>query len=159
MLTTKGIFGRLARQMIPLALSLAAAFASQGLVAQTDLLPDAPIEHFRVFGFDKLNGWRTWQIEGSRAEFDKDGTVQVSDMRLRIYEASKAQTINMLIESPIARMTKTHEAIEGPGTIILTAKGIFLGGENWLWNPDKKTLLIRERTHAVIDGGFGSILE
>jgi len=136
-----------------------AFFATLCLNAQTDLLPAAPIDHFRLYGFDKENGWRSWQLEGARAEIGTDGSVTVIGMKLQIFEASERQVVNMTIESPIARMPKTRDRIEGDDTLIMTAKGIYLGGQDWTWKPDEHRLFIKQKTHAVIDGEMGPILE
>jgi hypothetical protein len=119
----------------------------------------APVEHFKISGFDKDNGWRNWQLEGSKAVFAADGSVNVTGMRLRVYEPSDRQIVNMLIESPLAVMQKDKQSISGPGSIIMNSKGIFLGGENWTWVPDDRKLTIRTHTHTVIEGEFGPILE
>ena len=149
------------RALLPAALLFALAtpcgFASQ--TGATDILPSAPVDHFRVYGFDKDTGWRSWQLEGAKAEFPSDGSVKVSDMRLHVYDANDSQTVNMLILSPVASMPKSKDYIGGPGSIVLTAKGVYLGGENWTWQPDGRTLIIRKHTHAVIDGELGPILE
>ena len=129
------------------------------LCAQTDLIPDSPVDHFRVFGFDKTTGWRTWQFEGARAEFPSPDLVRVRDMKIRIYEAGEGQKVNLFIESSLALMQKKNQIVEGPETIIVTARGLYLCGENWSWYPDERRLLIRHRTHAVIHGAVGPILE
>jgi hypothetical protein len=141
------------------ALAFAALALSVSRAADDNFLPDAPIDHFRVFGFDKVSGWRSWQLEGAKAEFPADGSVRVSDMRLRIYEASDRQIVNMLIESPMASMPRSKDYIGGPSSIVMNAKGVFLGGENWTWQPEQHRLIIRKHTHAVIDGEVGPILE
>jgi hypothetical protein len=147
------------------ALRLAAALLSVSaaplctLAQTTDLLPAAPIDHFRLYGFDKDNGWRSWQLEGARAEIGTDGSAKVIDMRLQIFEASEKQVVNMTIVSPIAQMPKTRDRIEGGDTIIMTAKGVYLSGSDWSWQPDLHRLFIRYKTHTVIEGEVGPILE
>lgn len=129
------------------------------LCAQTDLLPAAPVDHFRLYGFDEANGWRSWVLEGARADIKPDGSVSITGMKLRIFEANERQNVNLTIESPLARMPRTRDRIEGPDTILLTAKGIYLSGIDWLWKPEEKRLFIKHKTHLVIDGEIGPVLE
>jgi hypothetical protein len=138
------------------ALFAASAFAEK---SSDGIAPTAPVDRFRIYGFDKENGWRDWQIEGARAVFVADGAIDVSGIRLRIYEASDRQNVNMTIESPKAVLSKDRESISGPDTIVMNAKGIFLGGENWTWSPENRKLTIRSRAHTVIEGEIGSVLE
>lgn len=143
-----------------LTLATAAVFASPLLFsAQTDFMPAAPIDHFKLYGFDKKNGWRSWELEGARAVIGTDGSVKVVDMKLRIFEASERQVVNMTIVSPLAQMPTSRDKIEGKDTIIMTAKGLYLGGTDWSWQPDEHRLFIKHKTHAVIDGEMGPILE
>ncbi|HNX04774.1 MAG TPA: hypothetical protein PKI32_04695 [Opitutales bacterium] len=128
-------------------------------LAQTDLIPDSPVDHFRVFGFDKTTGWRTWQLEGAKAEFPNADIVRIRDMKIRLYQAGGEQKVNLFIESSLAVMQRARQNVDGPETIVVTAKGLYLCGENWSWYPDEHRLLIRQKTHAVIHGAIGPILE
>lgn len=127
--------------------------------AQMELVPGAPVEHFRIYGFDKANGWRSWQLEGAQAEITQNGSIKVDMLKLRVYESDSSQTVNLTIESPLAVMDRARDLVGGPGTIVVTARGIFLGGENWTWSPTDKTLRIRTKTHAVLDGELCPVLE
>ena len=134
--------------------------AAAPLCAQmTDILPAAPVDHFRLYGFDKVNGWRAWQLEGARANIGTDGSIQVTDMMLRVFEANERQVVNLTIESPLARMPVSRDRIEGRDSILLTAKGVSLGGVDWVWQPEGKRLLIKHKTHVVIEGEIGPVLE
>jgi hypothetical protein len=129
------------------------------LAQSTDLVPDSPVDHFRVFGFDKTTGWRTWELDGAKAEFPGLDTVRVSDMKIRLFQAGADQKVNLFIESPLAIMSRAKQTVDGPDMIVVTARGLYLCGKNWSWAPDERRLLIRERTHAVITGAVGPILE
>jgi len=134
----------------------ALGFAQQ---EDTGLSPDSPIERFRVYGFDDESGWRAWQLEGRRAEFPGAGVVQVRDMRLRVFAPKQEQSVELTIESPMARIPPSQGAVSGPDEIIVTAKGFLLGGEDWTWHTKERRLTIRSKAHAVIDGTLGPILE
>ena len=138
---------------------LLAALPPSAFSEDSGLRPDAPIERFRVYGFDDDTGWRAWQIEGSRAEFLTNGSVQVRDMRLRVFEANDAQKVDLSITSPLATMPPARDKVEGPGVIVMEARGFFLGGEGWTWHTKEKTLSIAAKAHTVIDGELGPILE
>ena len=151
------IFGKAALSGCVAAVVLA---SPASLSAQTtDLLPVAPVDHFKVYGFDKNNGWRNWELEGARAVIGADGSVKVIDMKLRIFEASEKQVVNMTIESPLAGMPTTRDRIEGPDKLLMTAKGILLSGEDWCWRQDEHKLTIKRRTHTVVEGEVGPVLE
>jgi hypothetical protein len=154
---TADILGKTMRRWPAIALFCALALP---VFAQTnDLLPAAPVDHFRLYGFDEKNGWRSWVLEGARADLRPDGSVSITGMKLRIFEANERQNVNLTIESPLARMPRTRDRIEGPDAILLTAKGIYLSGLDWLWKPEEKRLFIKNKTHLVIEGEVGPVLE
>jgi len=138
---------------------LAGAARAENGAGSDGIVPTSPVEHFKIYGFDKENGWRNWQLEGNKAVFSSDGSIDIAGMRLHIFEASDRQTANMLIESPRAVLDKERDSISGPDTIVMNSSGIFLGGENWTWRPDDRKLTIRTHTHAVIQGEIGPVLE
>ena len=149
----------LRRLLRTLCAALAVAALPSVAHAQSAITPGAPVDHFRLYGFDKDNGWRNWQLEGAKAEFAPDGAITITNMRLHIFEPDGTQTVKLFIQSPVANMAKDHSVISGPDTIVLTSKGVYLGGQDWSWYPATKRLVIRNHTHTVIEGEIGPILE
>jgi len=154
-----GLFAGMAGAVKAASLAFCILLPASLFAQTTDLVPDSPVDHFRVFGFDKTTGWRTRELDGDKAEFTGTDTVRVSGLKIRRFQAGAEQKVNLFIESPIALMSRSRQTVEGPDTIVVTARGLYLCGQNWSWSPDNRRLLIRERTHAIITGAVGPILE
>lgn len=123
------------------------------------LAPNAPVERFSIYNFDQENGWRTWKLEGRSAVIGQGGAVTLSDVRLRVFEASERQSETLLIESPLATMAAGKGSIGGPSEILVIAEGFLLTGEDWTWQTKERTLLINTKAHAVLEMSLGPLLE
>lgn len=132
------------------------AFATDGL---SELIPDAPLERFRVYGFDDTTGWRIWQLDGSIAEFPQDGSVVVRDLRFRVFKDGGEQEQDILIESPLAVLPAARDRVHGPGGIVALSEDFWLGGEDWTWFVGQRRLIVGRRAQAVIDGTICPVLE
>ncbi|MFA5257387.1 MAG: hypothetical protein WC360_04495 [Opitutales bacterium] len=159
MRTTRGISGRFAAWLPALCLLLAPPAPLPGQQQDAGIVPDSPVERFRIYGFDQQSGWRAWQMEGRLAEFPGGGLVTVRDMRLRVFAPDAEQSVELVIDSPVASVPPSQGAVSGPDEIFVTAKGFLLGGEDWTWHTQERRLTIRAKAHAVIDGVLGPILE
>jgi len=159
MRTARSITGRSAGWLTALCLLLAPIAPLFAQQQDAGFVPGSPVERFRVYGFDQVSGWRAWQLEGRMAEFPGGGVVQVRDMRLRIFAPDAEQSVELVIDSPAARVPPSQGAVSGPDEIFVTAKGFLLGGEDWTWHTQERRLTIRAKAHAVIDGVLGPMLE
>ncbi len=142
-----------------LSAALPALPARSGTEEQASLSPDAPVERFNIHAFDPLSGWRTWRLEGERAEFPSPGAVRMRDITFIVFEPEKAQRVMLRIESPVAETASGREQVTGPGEILVTADGFLLAGRDWTWHTGERRLSIRSSAHAVIEGELCPILE
>lgn len=145
--------------LAPVLAALVALLPVTPLGADSELLPDAPVERFRIYGFDNKNGWRTWQIDGDRAEFGRDGYISVTGMTLKVFENNGSQNVDVTIKSPIARIPAAKDRVDGPDSISVDARGVHLEGSNWTYFANERRLTLRQRSRAVIKGDMGTFLE
>ena len=90
---------------------LAGAPPDRGLHAQ--MVPDAPIEDFRLPMFDDDQGYRAWDLRGDQALYLSADRIDVIGMRLRVFAGGPEERIRMTIVSPEAHVLADRNEARG----------------------------------------------
>ncbi len=130
-----------------LLLCCAAAFLGQG-VLHAQMVPDAPIENFRLpmFGDD---GYRAWDLRGDQALYISADQVDVLGMLLRVYAGGAEERVRILIESAEAHVHISRNEAHGDKRITVSGDNYTAKGEEWSWLPDKDRILIRRNVRVT----------
>jgi len=137
----------------------ALACVTLAALARAQFVPSAPVQDFKLYGFDEETGWRVWQIEGSSGAFvDENAPVQIKNMRLRTYQASDEQAVELRIDSPQALVDPKARTAVGPSELVVRGPTFYVRGEDWSWNGATETLHIKRNAHVTIRGEFGALI-
>lgn len=130
-----------------LLLCCAAALLGQG-VLHAQMVPDAPIENFRLpmFGDD---GYRAWDLRGDQALYISADQVDVLGMLLRVYAGGAEERVRILIESAEAHVHISRNEAHGDKRITVSGDNYTAKGEEWSWLPDKDRILIRRNVQVT----------
>ncbi len=119
---------------------LAGAPPDRGLHAQ--MVPDAPIEDFRLPMFDDDQGYRAWDLRGDQALYLSADRIDVIGMRLRVFAGGPEERIRMTIVSPEAHVLADRNEARGEDGILVTGDNYRAEGTTWTWERDNDRVRI-----------------
>ena len=130
-----------------LLLCCAAALLGQG-VPHAQMVPDAPIENFRLpmFGDD---GYRAWDLRGDQALYISANQVDVLGMLLHVYAGGAEERVRIRIESAEAHVHIDRNEAHGDKRITVSGDNYTAKGEEWSWLPDDDRILIRRNVQVT----------
>jgi hypothetical protein len=123
------------------------------------MLPDAPIENFKLPGFDSETGYRTWELKGSEVSYVDENQVLIQDMVLTSFQGRSGVVVDFKIESPKAAMFLKEGAARGDSPIRVTGDGFVLVGRDWSFENKKKKLVIRKNARVVFEQNLDYIIK
>lgn len=123
------------------------------------LVPDAPVEDFSLYGFDEETGFRVWQLQGGEGRYVSEEELEVENMRLLSYEATIEQDVRLRIESPLAKMFPKQMRAMGDSGIAVIGQEFFISGEDWLYLGKEQRLRIEQNVRVVFRTDIGSLLK
>lgn len=125
--------------------------------APSPMSPDTAVREFFLprFGPD---GNRSWDLAGSQGTYVSPREIEVSGMRLRIFEPGRPEAIQLQIESPQARLFLEESRAVGPGFLLVLAPTFSLSGRNWTWEGFNRTIRIQAEARVAFAEDLSDIL-
>jgi len=123
------------------------------------MLPDAPIENFKLPGFDPETGYRTWELKGSEVSYVDENQVLIQDMVLTSFQGRSGVVVDFKIESPKASMFLKDGVARGDSPIRVTGDGFVLVGRDWSFENKQKKLVIRKNARVVFEQNLDYIIK
>ena len=111
-------------------LSAICSLAGFGLLAQ--MMPDAPIQHFRLpmFGED---GYKTWELRGVKGHLYSKEEAVIEGMELVVFSGDEAMWEENRIRSPKARIRLEESRADGDSSLFVVGPGYEIQGNDWSW--------------------------
>jgi hypothetical protein len=132
-----------------LAGALATAACALGLSGQ--MVPDAPIEHFRLPMFAE-NGYKSWELRGLRGHYLNAEEALVEGLELVVFSADAAMLEENRIRSPRARIQLKQARASGDSSLFVTGPGYAIQGRDWDWDGGLRKIVVRESVRVSFAG-------
>jgi len=130
--------------------------ASKELSAQ--ILPDgAPVLDFKLHGFGD-DGYKIWELQGSRGLFLSEDLVEIIGMKLTLFGNGADARPGLTLESPVSTMRLSANSAGGEYGLHIRSDHFFVDGERWQWNHQEKRIRIEEGVKVTFREKLGDIL-
>jgi len=134
------------RWLIPV---LVLAVGALTLVAQ--MIPDAPIQHFKLPMFGE-NGFKKWELRGLKGHYYSEQQAMVEGLELVVFSGNEAMEVENRIRSPKALIHLQESRAEGDSSLFVVGPGYEIQGRNWLWEGLERKIVVRESVRVSFAG-------
>lgn len=134
-----------------------ALLVGAGAVAPAQFTPGEPVIDFRLPAFNDA-GFLAWEILGSQARAVDAGHIEVTALQVRVLSGTEVQTLETEIQSPLAVVQPKERLVSGAGQIRAVGQGFEIFGEDWSYDFDTKTAVLRRDVVVTLSGDVGDIL-
>lgn len=128
------------------------------LVGSAQLVPDAPVSNFRLPMFGD-EGFLIRDLRGDEARYVSEDQIDLSGMRLLIFNETRPERLETKIVSPQATMFIQKNEIVGTETITVEGDNFLVTGEKWRWIGDEKSVVIDENVKVTFFEKLTAILQ
>jgi hypothetical protein len=121
---------------------------------------EVPIIDFRLPWFNEKTGLKAAELHGKEGRwFQKDSRVEITMLKLMIFDPKDASILEAEITSPLAIVKPDERAVSGPGQLRVEGRSYELYGDDWTYYHDRRTVVIRKDVVATLHFNVGNILE
>lgn len=120
-----------------------------GLLGQ--MIPDAPIQHFRLPMFGE-NGYKHWELRGLKGHYYSEEQALVEGLELVVFSGDEAMWEENRIRSPKALIHLKESTAEGDSSLFVTGPGYEIQGRNWTWDGKQRKIVVREAVRVSFAG-------
>ncbi len=126
----------------------------------TNLLSDAPIQKFRLPGFND-SGKRIWLLQGDEALIISEEEIKVIAMILKTFTKADPRHAQTVIQSPDATIYPNESMAWGHDIITINDRfdAYSIVGKDWLWQGQTQKITINQNARVTFKESLGSILE
>lgn len=117
------------------------------------MVPDAPIEHFRLPMFGE-NGYKSWELRGLTGHYLSEEKAMVEGLELVVYSGDASLREENTIRSPRALIDLGRAHAEGDSSLFVTGPGYDIQGENWTWDGAQQRIIVRENVRVAFSGSL-----
>jgi hypothetical protein len=86
-------------------------------------------------------------LQGTRALFDPQGTIDIDDAKATIYQQEKGEVVMI---SPHARYHRDAKLVTSEEPVDIVSKDSHITGEGLVWEPDKEKIVIQGSVRAIL---------
>lgn len=116
--------------------------------SQMRMLPGEVIK-FELPSFDEKSGYKEWELFGAKAKYFNDKKIDVSDMRLEMFETVKDGKKKAVFKSAHAEVSALDKTAQSPQTLFVTGEGFALQGNDWLWRGKEREVQMQK--NVIVD--------
>ena len=122
-----------------------------GLILSAQMVPDAPIEHFRLpmFGED---GYKSWELRGLRGHYIREEQALVEGMELVIFSGNEALLEENRIRSPKAMIYLKEARADSDSSLFVVGPGYEIQGSDWSWDGKNRKIVVRDAVRVSFAG-------
>lgn len=126
-----------------------------GVLAQME--PDAPVKNFILPRFGE-DGFRVWLLKGRLGIYVSDSQIDVEGMQLQVFDSKDPERLKLQIESPEASLHVRENRASGPGSLLVLAPNYSIAGQNWEWEGDTNTIVVKKNARVAFSENLTDIL-
>jgi hypothetical protein len=119
-----------------------------------------PVTNFRLPVFNK-QGYRIWEVTGASGRFIDKDNVELTSLRVLVLSGDDAATVQWEISSPQANVHPESRTVSGPGQLRVVGRDppFEIFGDDWTYEHETKTVVIRKKVVATFSGSIGNIIQ
>ncbi len=129
--------------LIPLALA-------SGIYLSSQILPDAPVEGFRVTMFNDL-GYRIWFLTGDSAAHREGGQVDMKGLDLEVYTGEEQNRLDFRMVGDNATYLGHNKLLFGDRGVKVVSEAFTIEGEQWRYDQEARRIQVSENVKVVLD--------
>lgn len=133
----------------PFLLSVFISLAGFGLLAQ--MMPDAPIQHFRLPMFGE-NGYKSWELRGVKGHLYNKEEALIEGMELVVFSGDEAMWEENRIRSPRALIRLEESRADGDSSLFVVGPGYEIQGNDWSWIGLERKIIVRDAVRVSFAG-------
>ena len=122
-----------------------------GWVLFAQMVPDAPIEHFRLPMFGE-NGYKKWELRGTKGHYHSEAEALVEGLELVVFSGDAAMWEESRIRSPRALINFAESRAEGESSLFMIGPGYEIQGRDWTWLGDERKIIVRQAVRVSFAG-------
>ena len=119
------------------------------LIAQ--MIPDAPIQHFKLPMFGD-NGYKTWELRGMKGHYLSENEALVEAMELVVFSGDASMWEENVIRSPKALIQFQESRAKGDSSLFVIGPGYEIQGRNWSWDGLDRKIVVRDAVRVSFAG-------
>ena len=104
---------------------------------QTTMLPGS-VKNFELPHFDDKTGVKEWELFGAQAKYTNDTRIDITGIKLDLYEGKVEAKHRATIKSPSAYVNPNTRISQGDDTLEVIANEFNMSGKKWKWQGDKR---------------------
>lgn len=119
-----------------------------GLTAQAQMVPDAPIQNFRLPLFGD-NGFKVWELRGLVGHYINENEARVEGLDLMVFSGDERMDLENRIRSPEATIQFDQSRASGESSFFMTGPGYEIEGNDWVWEGRENKLRVERNARVV----------
>ena len=116
---------------------------------QTTMLPGT-VKNFELPHFDDKSGVKEWELFGSQAEYINDSRIDITDIKLDLYEGKVEAKHRATITSPTAQVNPNTKISESDSDLFVNANEFDMSGKKWKWYGDKRFVEVFSNVKIIV---------
>ena len=129
--------------LVPLALA-------SGIFLSSQIVPDAPVEGFRVTMFNDL-GYRIWFLTGNSAAHREEGQVDMKGLDLEVYTGEEQNQLDFRMVGDNATYLSHNKLLFGDQGVKVVSEAFTTEGEKWRYDQETRRIRVSENVKVVLD--------
>ncbi len=129
--------------LLPLALA-------GGVYLSSQIVPDAPVEGFRVTMFNDL-GYKIWFLTGNSAAHREEGQVDMKGLDLEVYTGEEQNQLDFRMVGDNATYLSQNKLLFGDRGVKVVSEDFTIEGEEWRYDQQARLIQVSENVKVVLD--------
>ena len=129
--------------LVPLALA-------SGIYLSSQIVPDAPVEDFRVSMFNDP-GYKIWFLKGDYAALQEEGKIDMKGLDLEVYTGEEPNQLDFRIEGDNATYLSHDKSLFGDQGVKLVSQAFTIEGEQWRYDQLARRIQVSENVRVVLN--------
>jgi len=126
-------------------------FAGFSWVLMGQMIPDAPIRHFRLPMFGE-NGYKSWELRGLKGEYLSEEMALIEGLEVVVFSGDENVNEDNRIRSPKALIYLKESRAESESSLFVVGPGYEITGRNWTWEGLERKIIVREAVRVSFAG-------
>lgn len=119
---------------------------------------NVPVINFRLPWFDDAAGRKTAEVSGAEGKLLDSGRAEITRLSLRVLGPEGPDQIELEITSPLAVVDSESRTASGPGQLRIKTPEFEIYGDDWTYDHNTRTAVIRRDVVATFSYDLGNLL-
>jgi len=119
---------------------------------------NVPLMNFRLPWYDDAAGRVTAEVSGAEGKLIENGRAEITRLRLRALGPEGPDQVTLEITSPLAVVDSESRTASGPGQLRVKTPEFEIYGDDWTYDHNTRTAIIRRDVVATFSYDLGNLL-